>query len=306
MVGAAGEQRTTREDEEAQHFTQASSCAPRHLGLPPALGEVGRKPGRALLVAVRRRRAAVGAHLGVRARRVRRGVRRVVLVEEDVLLLDVAVTREAHAAEALLARRPAGRADKVREAGHGRIIARPAAVARRGRRAQRHAVEVLDLLVLLVREGVVGGVRRGGRGGGDGAREREGAVRALAQVQRVRVYEQREVDLADGQNGRRRRGAAHLEQPRADDDGGGETLLVVPDGHGGVLALLGREVRCRRVAEVHHLLLRGRVGLLPAVVGRPEPPDDGEEDGPGRREYVVGEEEVRKVERLLGLLLWTG
>ncbi len=60
-------------------------------------------------------------------------------------------------------------------------------MARCRRCSQRHTVEVLDLLVLLVREGVVGCVRRGGRRGGYGAGERERAVRALAQVQRVRV-----------------------------------------------------------------------------------------------------------------------
>lgn len=44
---------------------------------------------------------------------------------------------------------------------------------------------------------------------------------------------------------------------------------MVPDGHRGSFALLGGQVRRRRVAQVQHLLLRARVGLLPAVVGGP-------------------------------------
>jgi len=96
----------------------------------------------------------------------------------------------------------------------------------------------------------------------------------------------------------------YLEEPRNQDDSGSSSLFVVPDGHGGGLAFCRSEV-VGDIGCLHHGLLCWRVCLTPAIVRGPDPPDEGEKDGPGCGEDMICSKKVGKVEGLLWILLAT-
>lgn len=95
----------------------------------------------------------------------------------------------------------------------------------------------------------------------------------------------------------------YLEHPSNDDYSCCKTFFVIPDNHGGLSTFLRCELWGRVLSMLHHGLLGSRISLAASIVGRPQPPSNGEEDGPGSGKDVVGEKQVSEITYLFGILL---
>lgn len=98
---------------------------------------------------------------------------------------------------------------------------------------------------------------------------------------------------------------AYFDEPAHNDRAARVALLGIPDRLRRDCALGVSHVVSvpSGVGDIDEVFLRGRVGGPPTIMGRVEPPGDGEEGRPRGGKDVVREEEVGKVERAFWILL---
>ena len=132
---------------------------------------------------------------------------------------------------------------------------------------------------------------------------REGAVGPFTQVDRIGVDEHRKIDLifAVHQELVSEQTNAYLHTPPRYNHRCCRPLLLIPNRQRLHRALFICHIMAS--AAFHHLLLRRRVRDTPTIMGRVDPPDNCKEYSPCGGEDVVGEEDVRKVERATGVFL---